>query len=248
MSQITSTKYKSVVVLLSGGLDSSTLAYYVVQRCKKYQKPRIYTLTVDYGQRHAVELRSARKIAKAITSTTHKVVKLDLTQWGGSSLTDIKQKIPLARSNHIPSTYVPARNTILLSLALAYAEAVKADEIYIGVNYVDYSGYVDCRPKFIKKFQELADVATVSSVAKKHKIKIKTPLLYMSKTEIVKLGLRLGVDWKSTWSCYKGGKLACGRCDSCRLRLKGFANANIKDPLKYRYYPLFYKKFLRMPM
>lgn len=237
-------KYKNIVVLLSGGLDSSTLAYLAAKKLPPYLQNRVYSLTFDYGQRHKKELESAKKIAKKIRAVEHKVVKFDLTLWGGSSLTDNKIKIPLNRKivennqrkltpKSIPNTYVPARNTIFLTFALAYAEAIKADEIYIGVNSIDYSGYVDCRPAFINKFQELIRVATVAGVQGKS-IKIKTPLINMTKAEIVKLGEKLGVPWDSTWSCYLGKKLACGICDSCQLRLKGFALAGVKDPLKYK--------------
>ena len=236
-------KYKNIVVLLSGGLDSSALAFLIVKKSPPYLQNRVYSLTFDYGQSHKKELESARKIAKKIRAVEHKIVKFDLTLWGGSSLTDNKIKIPLNRripeSNQkkltpksIPNTYVPARNTIFLTFALAYAEAIKADEIYIGVNSVDYSGYVDCRPAFIKKFQELIKVATVAGVQGKG-VKIKTPLINMTKAKIVKLGEKLGVPWGSTWSCYLGKKLACGVCDSCQLRLKGFAQAGVKDQIRY---------------
>ena len=229
-------KYKNIVVLLSGGLDSSTLAYLAVKKSSPHFQNRVYSLTFDYGQSHKKELNSAKKIATKIGAVEHKIVKLDLTLWGGSSLTDRKIKIPQNRkisSKSIPNTYVPARNTIFLTFALAYAETRKADEIYIGVNSVDYSGYVDCRPAFVKKFQELVKVATVAGVQGKG-VKIKTPLINMTKAEIVKMGGRLGVPWGSTWSCYLGEKLACGVCDSCRLRLKGFAQAGVRDPLKYK--------------
>ena len=240
--------YKNIVVLLSGGLDSSTLAYLARKNSKSHLKNRVYSLTFDYGQRHKKELKSAYKVSKEIRAAEHKIIKFDLTLWKGSSLTDISIKIPQAgflsrKNNSIPNTYVPARNTIFLSFALAYAESIGAEEIYIGVNSVDYSGYVDCRPEFIKKYQELIKVATVAGIKGKI-IKIKTPLIKMSKSQIVKLGEKLGVNWGSTWSCYLGDKLACGLCDSCQLRLKGFALAGIKDPLKYKTYPQHYKKFL----
>lgn len=231
-------KSKKAIILLSGGLDSSTLAYFVAKKTKA----RIYALTIDYGQRHKIELSSAIKIAKEISCKEHKVIKFDLTLWGGSALTDRRNQIPKNRAivlkrkqanSDIPITYVPARNTVFLALALSYAEAIGASEIYIGANAIDYSGYVDCRPKFINKFQELANVATVAGL-KNQKIKIKAPLLKMTKSDIVKLGKKLGVNWFSTWSCYQGKKIACGECDSCLLRLKGFAEAGIEDPIKYK--------------
>ena len=246
--------YKNVVVLLSGGLDSSTLAYLAVKKSPPYLQNRVYSLTFDYGQSHKKELVSAKKIARKIGAIEHKIIKFDLTLWGGSSLTDRKIKIPQNRKipktnkgklipKSIPNTYVPARNTIFLTFAMAYAEAIKADEIYIGVNSIDYSGYVDCRPIFIKKFQELVKVATVAGVQGKA-IKIKTPLINMTKDEIVKLGEKLGVPWGNTWSCYMGERLACGVCDSCQLRLKGFMQAGVKDSLKYKLLPRFYEKWL----
>ena len=243
---------KNVIVLLSGGLDSSTLAYLASKSHGPHNKNKVYTLTFDYGQRHRKESRSAFQISQKIGSVSHKIVKFDLTSFGGSSLTDKKLKIPLNRRLHnsdliaksIPNTYVPARNTIFLSFALAYAEVIQASEVYIGVNSIDYSGYVDCRPVFIQKFQELCRVATTSGVDGKV-AKIKTPLINKTKDQIIKLGQKLGVDWASTWSCYMGNKLACGLCDSCQLRLAGFMRAGIKDPLRYKNYPEFYKNFLK---
>jgi 7-cyano-7-deazaguanine synthase len=238
---------KKIVVLLSGGLDSSTLAYLASKSSKPYSKNRVFTLTFDYGQRHKKELISASKVSKLVGAVSHKVVKFDLTSWGGSSLTDKNKEVPINRkmiAGSIPNTYVPARNTIFLSFALAFSEVIGADEIYIGVNSIDYSGYVDCRPNFIREFQKLARVATVSGVGGKV-LKIKTPLIDMTKAQIVKLGEKLGVNWSITWSCYLGGKLACGLCDSCQLRLKGFALAGVKDLLCYKQYPRFYKEFLK---
>ncbi|MBI3590244.1 MAG: 7-cyano-7-deazaguanine synthase QueC [Candidatus Melainabacteria bacterium] len=235
--------FKNVVVLLSGGLDSSTLAYLAAKESKSYLQNRVFILTFDYGQRHKKELECAKKISREVGAVEHQVVKFDLTLWGGSSLTEKDKKVPQKRKltdKSIPNTYVPARNTIFLSFALAYAEAINAEEIYIGVNSVDYSGYVDCRRPFINKFQELIKLATVAGV-KGRVIKIKTPLMNLSKAGIVKLGKKLGVNWSLTWSCYLGGKKACGLCDSCQLRLKGFALAGIKDPLKYKEFPPFYK-------
>lgn len=240
--------HQNIIVLLSGGLDSSTLAYLATRRSKPHLKHRVFTLTFDYGQRHKKELTSAIKISKKIHALQHKIVKFDLTLWGGSALTDSKIDVPtnrkLTKGSFTPGvTYVPARNTIFLSFALAYAEAIDAREIYIGVNSIDYSGYVDCRKSFIKKFQELAKVATVVGVGG-HPVKIKTPLIDLTKAGIVRLGRKLRVDFASTWSCYLGKKLACGLCDSCQLRLRGFMQAGIKDPIKYKQYPKFYKQWV----
>jgi 7-cyano-7-deazaguanine synthase len=244
---------KKVIVILSGGLDSSTLAYFAAKKTGAYIKNKVYTLTFDYGQRHKREIQCARKISKKIKAVSNKVIKFDLTCWGGSALTDSKVRVPLSRSLpgfltkkkllDTPVTYVPARNTIFLAFALSYAEAIGAEEIYIGVNSVDYSGYADCRPAFINKFIELAKLATASGVKGKN-IKIKTPLLHLSKAGIVKLGSRLSVPWDYTWSCYLGGSQPCGFCDSCRLRLKGFMEAGIKDPALYKRLPGFYKEWL----
>lgn len=246
-------KNKKVIVILSGGLDSSTLAYLAAKKSKAYIKHKVFTLTFDYGQRHKKELSSARKISKFVGAAIHKVIKFDLTIWGASALTDLGIKVPSSsglpptlsnkKQLKIPITYVPARNTIFLAFALSYAEAVGAEEIYIGVNSVDYSGYVDCRPVFIRKFNELAKLATVAGGRGKG-IKIKTPLLYLTKKEIVKLGRKLNLPWKYTWSCYIGSKEACGLCDSCRLRLKGFMEAGVQDPLPYKNLPKFYKNWL----
>ena len=236
---------------MSGGLDSSTLAYLVSKKSKPYLNNMIFSLTFDYGQKHRKELASALQISKEIGAIEHKVVKFDLTLWKGSSLTDNELKIPQNRlkfnnnkqltNESIPNTYVPARNTIFLSFALAYSEAINADEIYIGVNAVDYSGYVDCRPAFIKQFQRLIKTATIKGT-KGNSIKIKTPLINLTKADIVKLGTKLKINWSKTWSCYLGKKLACGLCDSCQPGLKGFALANIQDPIKYKQYPKFYKE------
>ena len=245
---------KKIVVLLSGGLDSSTCAYLVSKKSKPYLKDRVFTLTFDYGQRHKKEIITASRVAKKIRAVRHKVFKLDLKLFGGSSLTSSRLKVPQNQKSvlnltkrsisKIPNTYVPARNTVFLSLALAYAEAIGAEEIYIGVNSIDYSGYVDCRPEFIRKFQKLADFATVCGV-KGRPVKIKTPLIKKTKTEIIRLGTKLGVDWKNTWSCYLGKKLPCGLCDSCQLRLKGFMQAGIADPIQYKKFPEFYEKWLQ---
>ncbi len=229
------------VVLLSGGLDSSTvLAIAVKDGCE------VHALSFDYGQRHLRELESAKKIAKHY-GVKHKIIKLDLRSIGGSALTDdidVPERTLDEIEKEIPITYVPARNTILLSYALAYAEVIDADYIYIGVNAVDYSGYPDCRPEYIKAYEEMARLATKRGVEGRP-IKIRTPLLNMSKAEIIKTGMELGVPYEYTWSCYRGGEKACGRCDSCLLRLKGFMEAGYEDPIEYEKYPKFYEEYLR---
>lgn len=236
-----SKKNKTAIVLLSGGLDSSCLAYLAAKENKE-----VYTLSFDYGQRHKKELISSSKISKKIKAKKHFICKFDLGLWGGSALTDKKISVPYNKNitnmsskhktleSEIPITYVPARNTIFLSFGLSLAETVHADSIYIGVNAVDYSGYVDCRKEFIDRFQKLSDYATVQGVYGKP-IEIKTPLLNLSKKEIILLGEKLNVDWALTWSCYRGGKVACGKCDSCLLRLKGFKDAGIIDLAKYNF-------------
>ncbi len=222
---------KKAVCLISGGLDSSVTAYIA-----KYQGYEIYAITFRYGQRHKKEIDSAKKISKSINSKDYIIFDLDLSKFGSSSLVDKKKKIEENKlkeiGKKIPSTYVPARNTVFLSIALAYAEVVDADAIFIGVTATDYSGYPDCRPKFIKSFQKMANLATKRSV-QGEKVDIKTPLINMSKAEIIKEGIKHNVPFGDTWSCYKGKKKACGKCDSCKLRLKGFKEAGYKDPLKY---------------
>jgi len=172
------------------------------------------------------------KIAKDLGAIEHKIIKVDLTSFGGSALTDEKIEVPKDGGDSIPSTYVPARNTIMLSLALAYAETVGADKIYCGVNAVDYSGYPDCRPEYITAFQAMADLATKRGV-EGNSIQIMTPLIDLTKGEIIKLGMKLGVPHELTTSCYRGGQKACGKCDSCRIRLKGFSDAGLEDPIEY---------------
>lgn len=226
---------KKAVCLISGGLDSSVTAFIA-----KKQGYDIYALSFRYGQRHAKELLCAQKISKAVNAKDHIIVPLNLHQFGGSSLlTSSSQQIRNHRlqdiGKTIPSTYVPARNTVFLSLALAYAEAIDADAIFIGVNAVDYSAYPDCRPQYIQAFQHLADCATKKGVEGKQ-ITIEAPLLRLTKAEIIKTGVQLHVPFAQTWSCYRGGKNACGRCDSCLLRLKGFKEAGITDPLTYQSY------------
>ncbi len=224
---------KKAVCLLSGGMDSAVSA-----AIAKKQGYGIYALSVDYGQRHKKELSCARKIAKFLGAKEHKKIKIDLRQIGCSALTaDIpvpvgKDAAGIKASKKIPPTYVPARNTIFLSYALAYAEAVGAEAIYIGANCVDYSGYPDCRPEYFKRFQDMADYATKKTVEGK-RILIKTPIIGLDKAGIVKKGLELNVPFEHTWSCYQGGTKACGECESCVLRLNGFKEAGVMDPILY---------------
>ena len=220
------------VVLLSGGMDSATaLAIALKDGCS------VIALSVDYGQRHRKELEAAKKIAKHFAVRDHRIVSLDLTAIGGSALTDRRIRVPQQRrleeiGQGIPATYVPARNTILLSYALGLAEATEAKAIYIAANALDFSGYPDCRPEFYRAFQEVARLGTKRGV-EGDIIEIRTPLIAMTKADIVRKGEELGVPWALTWSCYQGGEKACGVCDSCQLRLKGFREAGVKDPLEY---------------
>jgi 7-cyano-7-deazaguanine synthase len=222
------------VVLLSGGLDSTT-ALAIAQK----EGFELFCLTFDYGQRHRVELDRARDIARHFGATDHQIIKIDLRQFGGSALTD-NIDVPIGRdqqeiASSIPITYVPARNTIFLSFCLAYAEVKGASDIFIGVNAIDYSGYPDCRPEFIAAFETLANLATKAGVEGKETIKIHTPLIKLTKAEIIQKGLKLGVDYAMTHSCYNPvrGGISCGVCDSCQLRLKGFQEAGAKDPIEY---------------
>jgi len=226
----------SAVVLLSGGMDSTTAL-----AMTRAQGEDVVALTMDYGQRHRKEIEAARKIAMHFRVKDHRVVTLDLTAIGGSALTDRRIRIPEQRrleeiGQAIPVTYVPARNTILLSYALGLAEVMGANAIVIAATAVDYSGYVDCRPEFYRAFQEVARLGTKRGV-EGDVIEIRTPLIAMSKAEIVRKGEDLGVPWALTWSCYKGGERACGVCDSCQLRLKGFREAGARDPLPYARLP-----------
>jgi 7-cyano-7-deazaguanine synthase len=225
---------KRAVVLLSGGLDSATCL--AVARSQGYEA---HALSVDYGQRHREELRRARRLARALGAAAHRVVKVDLSAFGGSALTDSaipvpKGRAPRAMARGIPVTYVPARNTVLLALALAHAETIGARDVFIGVNAVDYSGYPDCRPAFVRAFERLARLATRAGV-EGARLRVRAPLVRLSKAGIVRLGRRLGVPFQLTLSCYdpRRGR-ACGRCDACQLRLRGFAGAGLRDPAPYR--------------
>ena len=220
------------VILLSGGLDSSTVLYQA-----KADGCECYAISFDYKQRHRRELESARAIALSAAVKAHQVVNFDLTLWGGSALTDNEIELPRDRtltemSQNIPITYVPARNTIFLSFALAYAETLEAQRIYIGVNALDYSGYPDCRLDYIQAMQEVFRLGTKQG-REGEAIKIISPLIELKKTEIIQLGNKLGVPWEQTWSCYAGGETACGVCDSCRLRLAAFEELGLKDPVPY---------------
>lgn len=221
---------KKAVVLLSGGLDSSTTL--AIAKKQGYQ---LYCLSFDYGQLHQRELHAAQKIAKFFGAKNHTMLTFNLRAWGGSALTNPRIKLPQKKHSvaTIPITYVPARNTIFLSFALSYAETIKAQVIFIGVNALDYAGYPDCRPEFIRAFQHVAILGTKCGIEKKQKIKIKTPLLHWTKKKIVQQAQKLGVPLKFTWSCYRGTSKPCGTCESCLLRTKGFHEARIVDPLKY---------------
>jgi len=217
------------IVLLSGGLDSATTLAMAVQRFD------CYALSFDYGQRHGVELDAARRLAATFGVVEHRIVGIDLGAFGGSALTDPTIAVPETTSAGIPVTYVPARNTIMLAFALGWAEVLEAAEIHIGVNAVDYSGYPDCRPEFIAAFQAMANLATKAGV-EGHGCTIRAPLVQMSKAEIIQAGVAAGVDFSMTVSCYQPDRLqrACGRCDACRLRAAGFADAGIADPTRYQ--------------
>ena len=221
---------KNSVVLLSGGLDSATTL-----AMAHAQGFHCYALSFDYGQRHRCELAAAAKVAAHLGVLAHRTVTLDMNQFGGSALTDASIAVPDAGGSGIPVTYVPARNTVFLSLALAWAEVLEAQDIFIGVNAVDYSGYPDCRPEFIKAFETLANLATKAGV-EGHGMHIHAPLIDMSKAEIIKAGVDLGVNYGLTVSCYNPDAQghACGRCDSCRLRAEGFIEAGVADPTRYQ--------------
>ncbi|MEI7843148.1 MAG: 7-cyano-7-deazaguanine synthase QueC [Gallionellaceae bacterium] len=221
---------KNAVILLSGGLDSAT-----VLAMARQQGFVCYTLSVDYGQRHHAELAASQRVAMALGAKEHRVINIDLTAFGGSALTDAKIAVPEKMSSGIPSTYVPARNTIMLSLALAWAEVLKSQDIFFGVNAVDYSGYPDCRPEYVAAFERMANLATKAAVEGRP-LTVHAPLLHLSKAEIIQHGMRLGVDYSATVSCYQADEQgrACGVCDSCRLRSAGFAEAGIFDVTHYR--------------
>jgi 7-cyano-7-deazaguanine synthase len=220
----------TAVVLVSGGLDSATTLA-IARGCGH----RCHALSFDYGQRHAVELAAARRVAAALGAVEHRVLAMPIGDFGHSALTDPSIPVPEAATGGIPVTYVPARNTVFLACALAYAEVTGARHIYIGVNAVDYSGYPDCRPAFIRAFEYLANLATRAAV-EGNTVSIEAPLIELSKADIIRRGTALGVDYAMTVSCYQpdGEGRACGRCDSCRLRRDGFAAAGISDPTRYR--------------
>lgn len=221
---------KKAVVLLSGGLDSATALAIAIDR--GYQ---CYVLSFDYGQRSVTELNAAKQIAQQLNAIEHRVIRLHLEDFGGSALTDHSIDVPEEETDDIPVTYVPARNTVFLSLALGWAEVLEADAIFIGVNAVDYSGYPDCRPEYIEAFATMANLATKRGV-QGDPISIETPLINLTKEQIIETGKNLGIDYSLTVSCYQANAEgeACGQCDSCRLRAKGFANAGFADPTRYQ--------------
>jgi 7-cyano-7-deazaguanine synthase len=220
---------KRAVILVSGGLDSTT-----VLAMAQAQGYACYTLSFDYGQRHRSELLAAEHVSMALGDVEHKVVKLNLDSIGGSALTDTDIAVPEEETTGIPITYVPARNTVFLSIALGWAEVLGANDIFIGVNAVDYSGYPDCRPEYIAAFETMANLATRAGV-EGQQLNIHTPLMELGKGEIIKAGIELGVDYGLTVSCYQAtdSGLACGKCDSCRLRSQGFIDAGVEDPTRY---------------
>lgn len=222
------------VVLLSGGLDSATCL--AIARDMGFET---YALSVAYGQRHAAELRAAQRVAEALGAREHRVAQVNLGQFGGSALTDPGIAVPENEENTgIPVTYVPARNTVMLSIALAWAEVLKANDIFVGVNAVDYSGYPDCRPEFIQAFETMANLATKVGVEGAH-LRIHAPLIELSKADIIRRGIALGVDYGLTVTCYQADDAgrACGRCEACRLRAAGFAAAGVPDPTPYQALP-----------
>ncbi|BCN93598.1 7-cyano-7-deazaguanine synthase [Thiomicrorhabdus immobilis] len=231
-SQEHSVSPQKAVVLLSGGLDSATVL--AIATAQGYE---CHTMSFDYGQRHRAELDAAEKLAVQLGAKTHRVMNMDMRAIGGSALTDSSIDVPVGgvEENEIPITYVPARNTVFLSYALGLAEVLQADHVFIGVNAVDYSGYPDCRPEYIAAFEVLANLATKAGV-EGHKMHIQTPLIDLSKAEIIQQGIKNGVDYSLTVSCYQADELgrACGVCDSCRLRKQGFSDAGVPDPTIYQ--------------
>ncbi len=224
----------SAVVLLSGGMDSSTTLAIAAS-----QGFALYALSFRYGQRHARELEAAQRIAQHYGCQQHKIVDVDLRAFGGSALTSSDIALPRGRSateigTGVPVTYVPGRNLIFLSFATAYAEVITADNVFLGITAIDYSGYPDCRPQFLDAFARAANLATKAGTEDGRTLHFQAPLIAMGKSDIVREGTRLGVPWEQTWSCYEGGDVACGECDTCLLRLKGFADAGMRDPLPYR--------------
>ena len=225
---------KPAIILLSGGLDSTTCA--AIAKKDGYD---LHGLTINYGQKHNYELKAAKLVAQNFKFNSHAVIDIDLASFGGSSLVSKEIEVPKNRNleikDDIPSTYVPARNTVFLSIALAKAETINAFDIFIGVNAIDYSGYPDCRPEFILQFEKMMNVATKDAVQNIGKYKIHTPLIKLTKAEIIKKGQQLGVDYQITSSCYSPNKYGqpCGQCDACKLRIKGFYDAGLADPLNY---------------
>jgi 7-cyano-7-deazaguanine synthase len=224
---------RTAIVLVSGGLDSATCL--AIARAEGY---RCHALSFQYGQRHRAELGAATQVAAQLGAIEHRVMQIDLAAFGGSALTDVAIAVPEdgAAGASIPVTYVPARNTVFLAFALAWAEVLQAHDIFIGVNAVDYSGYPDCRPEFIAAFEHMANLATREGVEGREPLRIRTPLIDLTKAEIIRRGTALGVDFGTTVSCYQADEqgLACGRCDSCRLRRAGFDTAGLPDPTRYR--------------
>ena len=222
---------KKAVVLLSGGLDSTTALY--LAKSEGYE---VYSICFDYGQRHNKEIKCAKNIAEKVGVKEHILVNTNMNAWGGSALTDESINVPKGDENSkdIPITYVPARNMIFLAYAASYAEVVGAQDIFIGVSQVDYSGYVDCRQEFIEAMENAINKGTVCAAVQGKKIKVRAPFMYMTKTQEINLGIKLGVDYSDTWTCYKGGEMACGTCDSCLLRIKAFNEAGLTDPIKYK--------------
>jgi 7-cyano-7-deazaguanine synthase len=224
---------RTAIVLVSGGIDSATCL--AIARAEGY---RCHALSFQYGQRHRAELGAATQVAAQLGAIEHRVMQIDLAAFGGSALTDVAIAVPEdgAAGASIPVTYVPARNTVFLAFALAWAEVLQAHDIFIGVNAVDYSGYPDCRPEFIAAFEHMANLATREGVEGREPLRIRTPLIDLTKAEIIRRGTALGVDFGTTVSCYQADEqgLACGRCDSCRLRRAGFDTAGLPDPTRYR--------------